>query len=149
MELHIYELPYDLKVSTPTEAFIMSGLACLNLDLKYDICDSKVYLICLLLKGIDIMICMDWLSANIAHIDCKGKKVNFPSCLASIELASSPLLLFITQVEKCTRQGCVAYMNFFSISANKEVRINQIEVVNEFLELFLKEISRFPPKQEV
>ena len=97
----------------------MTSYACLNLTLKYDICESKVDLICLPLKGIDVIIGMDWLSANDANLDCKRKLVTFPSCVVLIEVDSSPcLLLSATQVEKCVRQGCQAYMVFFSISVD-------------------------------
>ena len=105
-ELHVYKLPYDLKVFTPARVSVMTSCVCLDLILKYDIFESKVDLICLPLKGIDVIIGMDWLSTNNAYLDYKGKKVNFPSCLPSIEVASGSLLLSATQVEKCIRQGC-------------------------------------------
>ncbi|XP_028802960.1 uncharacterized protein LOC114758115 [Neltuma alba] len=92
---------------------------------------------------------MDWLSANNAILDCKRKIVTLPLCTTIVEAINGRLWLSATQATKCIQKGCQAYAVFFSVSTDKEVGIDQIEVVKEFPEVFPEEISGLPPEREV
>jgi len=52
----------------------------------------KVNLICLPLQGLDVILGMDWLSANHIRINCWEKKLLFSS-LEELELLSSQSVL--------------------------------------------------------
>ncbi|XP_028752441.1 uncharacterized protein LOC114712139 [Neltuma alba] len=106
-------------------------------------------LICQPLKGIDVIIGMDWLSANNAILDCKRKMVTLSLCTTTVEAINGLLWLSAAQSTKCIQKGFQAYAFFFYISKDKEVGIEQIEVVKEFLEVFPIEVFGLPPKREV
>ncbi|XP_028805311.1 uncharacterized protein LOC114760211 [Neltuma alba] len=149
LNLHVYDLPFDMNVSTPAGSSVKTSNACLNLVLEFESHKIKIDLICLPLKGLDVIMGMDWLTANGATLDCKAKTVSLPVYCMRIEVSSGPPLLSAVQVESCIKQGCQAFMVFFSVQAKIEEGIDEIEIVNEFLEVFPKEVSRLPPEREV
>lgn len=59
------------------------------------------------------------------------------------------MLLSTAKIDKCIRKGCQAYVVFFSVSVDKEVGIDHIDVVREYPEVFPDEISGLPPEREV
>ncbi|XP_028758655.1 uncharacterized protein LOC114717613 [Neltuma alba] len=138
-----------LKVSTKAGATVLTTQVCLSLVLKFENYESVIDLICLPLKGIDVIIGMDWLSANNAILDCKRKMVTLPLCTTIVEAINGLLWLSATQTTKCIQKGCQAYAVFFFVSTDKEVGIDQIDVVKEFPEVFPKKISDLSPEREV
>ncbi|XP_028763370.1 uncharacterized protein LOC114721689 [Neltuma alba] len=86
------------------------------------------------IPGIDVIIGMDWLSANNAILDCKRKIVTLPLCTTIVEAINGRLWLSATQATKCIEKGCQAYAVFFSVSTDKEVGIDKSRVVKEFPE---------------
>ncbi|XP_028806004.1 uncharacterized protein LOC114760871 [Neltuma alba] len=141
----MHDLSYMLKVSTPAGATVLTTQACLSLVLKLENRESVIDLICLPLKSIDVIISMDWLSANNTILDCKRKIVTLPLCTTIVEAINGHLWLSATQATKCIQKGCQAYAVFFFVSTDKEVGIDQIEVVKEFPE----EVFGLPPEREV
>ncbi|XP_028804286.1 uncharacterized protein LOC114759292 [Neltuma alba] len=99
--------------------------------------------------GIDVIIGMDWLSANNAILDCKREDGTLPLCTMIVETINSFPWLSATQATKCIQKSCHAYAVFFSISTDKETGIEQIEVVKEFPEVFPREVSSLPTEREI
>ncbi|XP_028779100.1 uncharacterized protein LOC114735570 [Neltuma alba] len=149
LNLHVYDLPFDMNVSTPAGSSVKTSNACLNLVLEFESHKTKIDLICLPLKGLDVIVGMDWLIANSATLDCKAKTVSLPVYCMPIEVPSGPPLLSVVQVDSYIKQGCQAFMVFFSVQAEIEEEIDEIEIVNEFPEVFPKEVSGLPPEREV
>ncbi|KAK4258952.1 hypothetical protein QN277_005343 [Acacia crassicarpa] len=149
LNLQACELSFDINVSTPAGASVKTSNACLNLVLEFENRKTKIDFICLPLKGLDVIVGMDWLTANGAILECKSKTVSLPVYSVPVELPSGPPLLSAVQVESCMRQGCQAYMVFFSVQVEIEEGIDRIEIVNEFPDVFPKELSGLPPEREV
>ena len=145
LNLSICELPFSMIISTPAGAVVKTSKACLNCIIEFDGRISTVDLVCLPMKGIDIIIGMNWLSANDIILDCKRKIIS----LADDFLSRKPQPSSTVQIEKPIRESCLAYMVFFSIQAEVEEGIEDIEVVNEFPEVFPKEMTGLPPEREV
>ncbi|XP_028807167.1 uncharacterized protein LOC114761882 [Neltuma alba] len=146
LSMHMYELPCDVIVSTPAGASVKASKACLNCMIEFEGRTSTIDLVCLPLKGIDLIVGMDWLSANDAILDCRRKTISLPVAFAS---SSGPQLLSLVQVEKCIRKGCQAYMVFFSVHTIAEKGVEEIAVVSEFSDVFPEEITGLPPEREV
>jgi RNase H-like domain found in reverse transcriptase/Reverse transcriptase (RNA-dependent DNA polymerase)/Retroviral aspartyl protease/Integrase zinc binding domain/Retrotransposon gag protein len=142
-------MPYDMRVSTPAGAIFETALVCKNLDLWFENRMSKIDLVCLPLRGIDVIIGMDWLEANDVILHCKNKVVSYAVNYLSGELANAPLLLSATRVEKCVRKGCEVFMVFFSVRVDGEIPIDQVDVVKDFPEVFADDVSGLPPEREV
>ncbi|XP_028802076.1 uncharacterized protein LOC114757249 [Neltuma alba] len=77
LSMHTYELPCDLIVSTPVGVSVKTSKACLNCMIEFEGRTSTIDLVCLPLKGIDLIVGMDWLSANDAILDCRRKTIFF------------------------------------------------------------------------
>ncbi|XP_028771735.1 uncharacterized protein LOC114728955 [Neltuma alba] len=90
LNLHVYDLPFDMNVSTPAGSSVKTSNACLNLVLEFESHKTKIDLICLPLKGLDVIVGMDWLTANSATLDCKAKTVSLPMHCMPIEVPSGP-----------------------------------------------------------
>ena len=77
--LPVRELQYDLVVSTPAFGLVRTSTLCARCQIEVEGCKYRVNLICLPLEGLDVILGMDWLSANHILIDCNEKRVLFPS----------------------------------------------------------------------
>ena len=64
LQFPISELPYDLLVSTPTNKPIKTSQIYMNVPLQIKGRTFTTNLICLPLSVLDIILGMDWLSAN-------------------------------------------------------------------------------------
>ncbi|XP_017420339.1 uncharacterized protein LOC108330367 [Vigna angularis] len=76
--LVVRELQYDLAVATPTSGLVKASTLCARCSMVVEGRSFKVNLICLPLQGLDVILGMDWLSANRILIDCGEKKLVFP-----------------------------------------------------------------------
>jgi len=77
--LLVKELRYDLVVSTPASGLVKTSTVCVRCKIEVEGRKYRVNLICLPLVGLDVILGMDWLSANHILIDCNERKVLFPS----------------------------------------------------------------------
>ncbi|XP_028798778.1 uncharacterized protein LOC114754179 [Neltuma alba] len=98
LSIHMYELPCDVIVSTPAGVSVKTSKACLNCMIEFEGRTSTIDLVCLPLKGIDLIVGMDWLSTNGTTLDCRRKTISLPVSFAS---SSGQQLLSFMQVEKC------------------------------------------------
>ena len=109
----------------------------------------KIDLICLPLEKVDVVLGMDWLSANSVFIGCEEKLIIIPSS------ESTPNDVLTTILE-----GTVGMVNFLFeneksvlLALTKEssdnLNVTQIPVVCEFPEVFPEDVSSLPPEREV
>ncbi|KAK1693779.1 hypothetical protein QYE76_010476 [Lolium multiflorum] len=86
-------------------------------------------------KDIDVILGMNWLEANGALIDCVNKTVSLKSPDGS---------RMIYQGDKHTQIEVELQLN-----SMKEVKLEDIPVVNEFQDVFPKELPGMPPDREI
>ena len=82
LQLPIFELPYELLVSTPTNKPIKTSQVCVSISRRIEDRTFVANLICLPLCGLEIILGMDWLSANHVMLNCSEKTVVFPPVLS-------------------------------------------------------------------
>jgi len=87
--LSVRELQYDLVVSTPASGLVRTSTFCARCRIEVEGRKYRVNLICLPLEGLDVILGMDWLSANHILIDCNKKRVLFPSSGGEVMVMSS------------------------------------------------------------
>jgi len=138
--LPVCELPFDLVVSTPTSGLVRTSSVCARCPVEVEGRVYKVNLICLPLQGLDMILGMDWLSANHVLIDCREKKLLFSN-------SEEPELLSSHGVMKEIRDDAQCYMIFATIEVEKEERITVILVVRDFV--FPEEVPSLPLRREV
>jgi len=64
-------------VSTPTSGLVRTSSLCARLPVEVKGHRYKVNLICLPLQELEVILGMDWLSANRILIDCREKRLLF------------------------------------------------------------------------
>ncbi|XP_054816939.1 uncharacterized protein LOC129316544 [Prosopis cineraria] len=160
LNLHVLEMPFAMNVSTSTGVSTRTSQACLKLELKFGDRVSMIDLISLPLSGIDVIVGMDWLSANGMTLNCNRKKVSllvYTATAINLKLVKSlsvvdcetPKFLTALQVEKSVKEGCQAFMIYCSTHKVYDGGIDRISVVNEFPEVFDDQMSGLLPEREI
>ena len=85
--LPVCELQCELAVSTPASGLVKTSSLCARCPVKVEGRRYKVNLICLPLQELDVILGMDWLSANHILIDCQERRLLFPDS-EKLELVS-------------------------------------------------------------
>ena len=76
--LSTHKLPYDLVVSTPMGVKTATADVCLNCIVNVAGHESIVDLIYLPLHGIEVILGLNWLTANNVLLDCGNKELVYP-----------------------------------------------------------------------
>ena len=116
---------------------------CTRCLIEVEGCKYRVNLICLPLEGLDVILGMDWLSANHILIDCNEKKKLFPS------LEDEDLLMSSQQVDKAMKEGSQCFLILTQLSI--EIRGGNIEtpMVRDFSDVFPEDVPSLPPSREI
>jgi len=101
----------------------------------------KINMICIPLKDLEVILGMDWLSANHILINCGQKKLIFPKLEGMQVILAQQFEREIQEDAKCfIVLAC-------SIVTNKVQK--EMFVVQEFMDVFPDEISRLLTKREI
>jgi len=117
--------------------------------------ESKVDLIPLESNNFDIILGMDWLSKHKAQIECYTKTVTFQGLWGRRMIFRGERTIILTNLisavsnRKLLRKGCTRYLAYVLNSKNDETGLNDILIVKEFPNVFLKELPGLPPDREV
>ncbi|XP_027368276.1 uncharacterized protein LOC113874243 [Abrus precatorius] len=74
LKLHVLVMKCNIVVSTPTNNPVTASHVCLHCPIQIEGKSFLVNLICLPLTNLDIILGMDWLSANHVLLDCQLRK---------------------------------------------------------------------------
>ncbi|KAI3773700.1 hypothetical protein L1987_48230 [Smallanthus sonchifolius] len=105
------------------------------------------------LAGFDIVLGMDWLASNQAHIPCDKKAIELRSPKDNIltingnKLSNSAGIISMLKATKYLGKGCLAYL--VSVTADTKKKIEDVPVVAKFPKVFPDELSGIPPEREV
>ena len=105
LQLPISKLSYDLLVSSHTNKPIKTSQVCVNISLQIEGRTFVANLICLPLSRLDIILGMDWLSANRVMLNCFDKIAVFPSTLSSESITLVNLYLSSLVVNYCGKEN--------------------------------------------
>ncbi|XP_021768554.1 uncharacterized protein LOC110732861 [Chenopodium quinoa] len=146
----------DLPIVIPT-----GGVVKCNKTFKYvplEI-EGKVFLSDLIefgLSDFDVILGMDWLSKFSAKISCRSQKVKMS--IAENELVTywmhgetkCPRIIYVLKLAKYIKKGHPVYFcSVRSMEHEESTKPEDIEVVNEFLDVFPEEIHKKPPKKAI
>ena len=111
----------------------------------------KVNLNILPLGSYDVLIGMDWLEQHHVILDCLYKSILCTESLGNkVTIQGIPKKFFIRkisalQAKKCVRKGCKLFaVNIWDIESNREQRIEEFLILEEFKDVFLEEILGLP-----
>ncbi|KAI3825388.1 hypothetical protein L1987_06871 [Smallanthus sonchifolius] len=114
-----------------------------------------VRLFVMVLGGFDVMLGMDWLTANEAQIICKRKIIRLKAPEGSkVKVFGDrdtpmPKIISMIKATNYLRRGCEAYL-VYVIEKCKEVKeLDDVPVICDYPEVFLEELSGIPPDREI
>ncbi|GKV46430.1 hypothetical protein SLEP1_g53414 [Rubroshorea leprosula] len=120
--------------------------------------EGRVLLADLILLGIvefDVILGMDWLSTHYAMVDCYEKVVTFSAPNQPVirfegeKVGSFPLVVSCMQADKMLQHECYGYLAYVFESKDKLVSVERIWVVEDFPDVFPKELPGLPPNKEI
>ncbi|KAK2443611.1 hypothetical protein QL285_014700 [Trifolium repens] len=138
-----------MTVAVATGGKVTSKRVCQNCPV---LVGSKVYnidLICLPLKDIDVVLGMDWLSANTVYIGCAEKNLFIPTETSPESRALTALLQNTHQMIQYLGASTKCFSVLFTIDPEPSLSPSDIPVVSEFLDVFPDDIMNLPPEREV
>ncbi|XP_027351148.1 uncharacterized protein LOC113862252 [Abrus precatorius] len=142
LEIFVSSLPYTIVVSTPINQPVVTLHACLGCSVIIHGRNFLVDLICLPLSQLDVVLGMKWLSSNHVFLDYKEKTLIFGD-----SVPRTPRLL--CEDDSRNMVNVKAFMILFSTEVERSVKAEHILVVNEFLEIFPKDVTELPLKREI
>ena len=107
------------------------------------------------LKGLDVILGMGWLASNYASMDCFHKEVIFrrpglPVVVFYGERRRAPSGLIFAISARCLLQkGCKGYLAHVVDTRSSEVRLEDIPVVRDFMDVFPDYLPGLPPEREI
>ena len=106
--------------------------------------DMEADLIVIDLKGLDVILGMDWLSSNYDSMDCFRKEVilrrpGLPVVIFYGERRRAPSgLIYAISARWLLQKGCEGYLAHVVDTRSSEVRLEDVPVVREFLDFYMK-----------
>ena len=105
------------------------------------------------LGSYDVLIGMDWLEQHHVMLDCLHKSIFCTNILGNqvkvqgIQKNVSIRKIFALQSKKCVRKYCMLFaINIRDLESKREQRIEDFPILEEFKDVFCKEIPRLPLK---
>ncbi|KAA0037369.1 pol protein [Cucumis melo var. makuwa] len=153
--LEVEPLGSVLSVSTPSGEVLLSKeqIKACRVEIANHMLD--VTLLVLDMQDFDVILGMDWLSANHANIDCFGKEVVFnPPSGASFKfrgvgIVCIPKVISAMKASKLLSQGTWGILASVVDIREPEVSLSSEPVVREYPDVFPDELPGLPPPREV
>ena len=107
------------------------------------------------LKGLDVILGMNWLALNYASMDCFHKEVIFrrpglPVVVFYGERRQAPSGLISAISARCLLQkGCKGYLAHVVYTRSSGVRLEDVPVVRDFLDVFPDDLPGLPLEREI
>nr|XP_012567818.1 uncharacterized protein LOC105851461 [Cicer arietinum] len=143
--LHVSRLQYELIVNTPTSDSVDTSSVCLDVSIHVCGRDFRVDLVCLPLRLVDVILGMDWLSANRVRVDFFSKTIEFMES----EERDKPSNISTNQVKALLKEDAQLYMILPSLEFEEKVVIRDVPIVCEFPEVFPEDVTSLPPEREI
>jgi len=141
--LEVSDLGCELVVSTSASGQVTTNSNCDGCSIEVVGRKFKVNLICFPLKGLDVILGMNWLSNNHVVIDCGWGGLVFPKT-EGVKLISTQ------EVMKELRDGTTCFMMITQLeNKSNEEQIRSIHVVVEFADVFPNKVPGLPPSRDV
>jgi hypothetical protein len=154
---HINIEPMEVRVvvSTPIGKSVICKKIVLGCPIHIEGRTITTNLIVFDMEGFDIILGKDWLSNNHAIIDCHNKEIIFRLPTDSkfkfvgTKVGTTQQLISTTLAKQLLLKGCQVYLACLKESPHEERKMEEISVVQEFLDDFLEDFSGLPPDKEI
>ncbi|XP_027341023.1 uncharacterized protein LOC113854297 [Abrus precatorius] len=143
LRLPTIALPFDLSVHTPSNDPVITAKACWDCPISIDGRNFVVNLFCLPLKGLEVILGLDWLSDNHVIIDCCRKTIVFRDFEHD---NSEQLRIQSANYEDVTLKEEVRGLVMCLLVEEKEEKLDDLPVVRKFPDVFPDDISGLLPE---
>ena len=134
----------EMVVDTPAKGSVTTSFVCLKCPLSIFNRDFIIDLVCFPLRGLDVILGMNWLEHNYVHINCYNKSVRL-----STPKEEEDSLLSARHLRQLMQEEAQMFSLMMSLSVENQAIIEELQVVREFPKVFPDEISDVPPEREV
>ncbi|KAA0032794.1 ty3-gypsy retrotransposon protein [Cucumis melo var. makuwa] len=153
--LEVEPLHHVLSVSTPSGECMLSKEKVKGCQIEITGHVIEVTLLVLDMLDFDVILGMDWLSANHASIDCSRKEVAFnPPSMASFKFKgegsrSLPKVILAMRARKLLSQGTWSILSSVVDTREVDVSLSSEPVVRDYSDVFPEELPGLPPHREI
>ncbi|XP_073136818.1 uncharacterized protein [Henckelia pumila] len=144
------------SISLPSGEELSSDLIIRGCSIQIQGHELYADLIILKMSDFDVIFGMDWLSCYEATIDCKRRKVFLKTkdgetfLFHATPKNNSSLLISVGKAWQLLNKGCAGFLA--SVTCDQELprsKLEDVEVVRDFPEVFPDDIAGLPPAREV
>ncbi|XP_073129391.1 uncharacterized protein [Henckelia pumila] len=144
------------SISLPSREELSSDLIIRRCSVQMQSHELLADLIILNMSDFDVIFGMDWLSRYEATIDCKRRTVSLktkdgePFLFHTTPKHNSSLLISVGKAWQLLNKGCAGFLAI--VTCNQELprpKLEDVEVVIDFPEVFPDDIAGLPPAREV
>ncbi|XP_050890243.1 uncharacterized protein LOC127095618 [Lathyrus oleraceus] len=128
---------------------VETPLICENCSLSMNGRIFQIDLICLSLKKVDVVLGMDWVSANSVFIGCKENLIIIPSSEATPKDVVNTILECTVGMVNFLFENKKSILLVLTKESSDNLSVKKIPVVCEFPEVFPEDVSSLPPEREV
>ncbi|XP_050902833.1 uncharacterized protein LOC127115299 [Lathyrus oleraceus] len=147
--LQAIPLSPPMVVTTTMDDVVETPLICENCSLSVNGRIFQIDLICLPLKKVDVVLGMDWLSANSVFIGCEEKLIIIPSSEATPKDVLTTILEGTVGMVHFLFENEKSVILVLTKEPSDNLSVTQIPVVCEFPEVFPEDVTSLPPEREV
>ncbi|XP_022004012.1 uncharacterized protein LOC110901496 [Helianthus annuus] len=145
-------VPLEVEIAD-SKSYLLHEV-CRNCEIIIEDETFAIDLIPMVLGEFKVIVGMDWLAKHHAEIQCekkvihvltpRGKRVSIQG-----ERNIDSKLCSIVQAYKYVRNGSKAFLAYVVDTKQNTPKIEEIEVVNEFLDVFSEDLPGLPPERKV
>ncbi|KAH6781905.1 hypothetical protein C2S51_007198, partial [Perilla frutescens var. frutescens] len=144
-----------LEISIPSGKKMMSRKVCSNLELNIEGESFKSNLYVIKIQDFDIILGMDWLASANASISCPEREVTFrPPGKPEVKIYGSrlgtkiPVISALKATKMIRKNNCQAFLVNLIKKEEGELSIEDVSVVREYPDVFLRELPGLPPDRQ-
>ena len=119
---------------------MLVNAGCRNLILEIGNYKFPTHLVVLPSQGIDVILGMDWMTANGGVIDCVNRSI-------TLTTPEGKRIRYKSRIEP--KDIRLNHLKGVSLNHLKEVSLDQVSIVREYPDVFPDELPRMPPEREV
>jgi len=149
LQLSISPLNPPMMVTTTTDGGIVANYVCENCPITVSSRTYYIDLVCLPMKQLDVILDMDWLSANHVYIGCSEKSIYMSASNTVEGVALSELLKHTYQMVQFICAQDKSFYVMLTVASESDINPSDIPIVNEYLDVFPSDITSLPPEREI
>jgi len=148
-------LTATLEVSTPLGLVGIVGSFLPSATIVSGDQEFPADLILLPMEDFDVILGMDWLSQYDVRVLCREKKILIPRkglpdvLIRGTKDRGGRVVVSAVRAQKLLQQGCRAFVATLVVPDPEARRLEDIEIVREFQDVFADDVTGLPPHREI